>query len=223
VGRWYIDDTESDKSYVNRTRAEIDAFIERADRREWYYYGQTDGWLYEALDSFPIRGLDVLMVGSNVPWYESICVAFGAKECTTLEYNKLHYDHPRCTSVTVAEWESSEYWSSRKFDAVFSISSFEHDGLGRYGDPINPNGDLEAMTKVQSYLKPDGLLFLVVPVGRDALIWNSNRIYGSWRLPLLLQGWQLLSMHGFETADLQRATLGEHQPVFVATTASHNL
>ena len=28
-----------------------------------------------------------------------------------------------------------------KFDAISSYSSIEHDGLGRYGDPINPNGD----------------------------------------------------------------------------------
>jgi len=27
------------------------------------------------------------------------------------------------------------------FDMVFSFSSIEHDGLGRYGDPLNPNGD----------------------------------------------------------------------------------
>lgn len=45
----------------------------------------------------------------------------------------------------------------RLFDAVVSISSYEHDGLGRYGDPINPDGDLIAMEKTKKMLKEDGL------------------------------------------------------------------
>ncbi len=31
------------------------------------------------------------------------------------------------------------------FDMALSISSFDHDGLGRYGDPLDPVGDLKAM------------------------------------------------------------------------------
>ena len=45
------------------------------------------------------------------------------------------------------------------------ISSFDHDGLGRYGDPINPEGDLQAMQTVASVLRDDGILFLTVPIG----------------------------------------------------------
>lgn len=52
------------------------------------------------------------------------------------------------------------------FEAVISLSSFDHDGLGRYGDPINPDGDLEAMKTVRSVLNEQGLLFLTVPIGK---------------------------------------------------------
>lgn len=62
----------------------------------------------------------------------------------------------------------------------------------RYGDPINPEADLEAMAKTTSYLKDGGLLFLAVPVGRDAIYWNSCRVYGKARLPLLFEKWDLL-------------------------------
>ncbi len=89
--------------------------------------------------------------------------------------------------------------SGELFDASFSISSFEHDGLGRYGDPIAPDGDLAAMAAVRSLLKDDGFLFLAVPCGRDAVVWNAQRIYGKARLPLLLGGgWDIVSVHGFE-------------------------
>ncbi len=35
------------------------------------------------------------------------------------------------------------------FDAAFSMSSFDHDGLGRYGDPLGPDSDLLAMDTVK--------------------------------------------------------------------------
>ena len=59
-------------------------------------------------------------------------------------------------------------------------------------DPINPDADLAAMSKATTYLKQGGLLFLAVPVGRDGLYWNSGRVYGKARLPLLMEQWDLL-------------------------------
>lgn len=61
-----------------------------------------------------------------------------------------------------------------------------HPPPGRYGDPLNPDADLEAMAKARSILKPGGLLFLTVPVGPDVLVFNLHRRYGPARLPLLL-------------------------------------
>ena len=67
--------------------------------------------------------------GSNVPFYESICLAHGAYKCVTCEYNTLQYDHPRLQ--TLKPHELDELYSPGAFDVVWSISSFEHDGLGR--------------------------------------------------------------------------------------------
>ena len=38
-----------------------------------------------------------------------------------------------------------------RFDVVLSISSVEHDGLGRYGDALDPDADLHAMRFLQRY------------------------------------------------------------------------
>jgi hypothetical protein len=46
-----------------RTEAEIEAMVTRARQRETYYYGQTDTWLYAALDAHPIRFKRVLLIG----------------------------------------------------------------------------------------------------------------------------------------------------------------
>lgn len=52
---------------------------------------------------------------------------------------------------------------------LFSLISFDHDGLGRYGDPIDPDADLKAMANVRCALKNDGILFLTIPIGKRAL------------------------------------------------------
>ena len=54
----------------------------------------------------------------------------------------------------------------------------EHVGLGRYGDPLDPDGDLKAMGELARVLAPGGDLLFVVPVGQPRLMFNAHRIYG---------------------------------------------
>lgn len=64
--------------------------------------------------------------------------------------------------------------------SVHSISCMhvvEHIGLGRYGDPIDPNGDLKAIAELKRVLAPGGDLLFVVPVGRPRIMFNAHRIY----------------------------------------------
>ena len=53
----------------------------------------------------------------------------------------------------------------------------EHIGLGRYGDPLDPDGDLKAMGELKRVLAPGGLLLFVVPVGQPRVCFNAHRIY----------------------------------------------
>ncbi len=60
--------------------------------------------------------------------------------------------HPLIKTVMVDE-SFDDITLSAAFDLVLSISSFEHDGLGRYGDPLNPDGDMTAMRNTRRLLK----------------------------------------------------------------------
>ena len=55
----------------------------------------------------------------------------------------------------------------------------EHIGLGRYGDPFDPDGDLKAMAELLRVLAPGGDLLFVVPVGQPRIVFNAHRIYSS--------------------------------------------
>lgn len=64
--------------------------------------------------------------------------------------------------------------------AVPSLSCMhvvEHVGLGRYGDPLDPDGDLKAMRELQRVVAPSGSLLFVTPVGQPCIRFNAHRIY----------------------------------------------
>lgn len=62
------------------TYEQIETNIVRAKARETNHYGITDVYLYQALDKHvsAITGKNVAVMGSVVPWYESILLAYGA-------------------------------------------------------------------------------------------------------------------------------------------------
>lgn len=89
--------------------------------------------------------------------YEALAIAHGAAAVTTFEYNRLQYSHPLISTVLVSEALSSTVVNGA-FDVAMSISSFEHDGLGRYGDPLSPDGDMAAMRSTRRLLKRGAFL-----------------------------------------------------------------
>lgn len=47
----------------------------------------------------------------------------------------------------------------------------------RYGDPLDPEGDLKAMRTAKCMLREGGLLLVSVPVGTDLIVYNLHRRY----------------------------------------------
>jgi hypothetical protein len=65
-------------------------------------------------------------------------------------------------------------------DSIQSLSCMhviEHIGLGRYGDPLDPDGDLKAIKELVRVLAPGGNLLVATPVGRARVAFNAHRIY----------------------------------------------
>jgi hypothetical protein len=194
------------------TKRKIESFLKQIKNREAAHYKATDKELYRAIEKYPVENKNCVVMGSVSPFYESVCISFGAKTVTTIEYNKIIFLHPQMKTMTPAEYDKNP----EQYDTGLSISSFEHDGLGRYGDPLNPEADLEAMNKMKKVIKKEGILFLSVPVGKDLLVWNAHRIYGRIRLPLLMKGWETLDTFGFDESKLDEPDKGAGcQPVFV--------
>jgi SAM-dependent methyltransferase len=68
-------------------------------------------------------------------------------------------------------------FADRSVASLSCMHVVEHVGLGRYGDPIDPDGDLKAMAELLRVLAPGGTLLFVVPVGKPKIVFNAHRIY----------------------------------------------
>lgn len=68
-------------------------------------------------------------------------------------------------------------FADRSVKSLSCMHVVEHIGLGRYGDAIDPEGDLKAMAELERVLAPAGSLLFVVPVGQSRLQFNAHRIY----------------------------------------------
>lgn len=170
-----------------------------------------------------VQGQEIAIYGSADPWLEIFVLLLGAKHVVTIEYNRLTYEDDRITTISYDQFKDFYSPTGRyvnRFDCIISLSAFDHDGLGRYGDPINPNGDLDSMKTAMQILKPhSGKMILTVPIGPDVVVFNLHRRYGRIRLPQLLQGWNIIETIGWVESRLedQANWRQTYEPVFMLT------
>ena len=75
---------------------------------------------------------------------------------------------------------------------MVTFSSLEHSGLGRYGDSLNPWGDLITMAKAWCLTKPKGRALVGVPSGFDVIMFNASRNYGPIMSSHLFANWNVI-------------------------------
>jgi hypothetical protein len=68
-------------------------------------------------------------------------------------------------------------FTSESVNSVSCMHVVEHIGLGRYGDPLDYDGDIKAIGELKRILENDGNLLFVVPVGEPRIKFNAHRIY----------------------------------------------
>lgn len=62
-------------------------------------------------------------------------------------------------------------------ESLSALCSIEHFGLGRYGDPIDPEACFKCFKAIQRKLKPGGNLYLSLPIGKERVEFNAHRVF----------------------------------------------
>lgn len=81
---------------------------------------------------------------------------------------------------------------SHSLASVSCMHVVEHIGLGRYGDPLDPDGDVKAIDELKRVTAKSGDLLFVVPVGRPRVQFNAHRIYGYHQILELFAPFELV-------------------------------
>lgn len=82
-------------------------------------------------------------------------------------------------------------FTDRSIQSLSCMHVVEHVGLGRYGDPLDPNGDLKAISELERVLALDGNLLFVVPIGQPKIMFNAHRIYSYEQIVSYFSGLEL--------------------------------
>jgi hypothetical protein len=70
-------------------------------------------------------------------------------------------------------------------DSLSCLHTIEHFGLGRYGDPIDPEGHEGGLKQLKSMVRPGGRLYLSTPIGPQRIEFNAHRVFA----PATMREW----------------------------------
>jgi SAM-dependent methyltransferase len=202
--------------------------------------------LAEALKRFPVKGKKVLVVCSVLPWVEALVLELGASQVYTTPFHDKKPvwsgassgEHSPVTILThddlfrlvidskgghdaVLQHEHEEV----RFDAVICMSCVQHAGLGAYGEPLDPDGDIIMMKEMRKWARPGGRLYISLPTGdADALFFNSHRLYGKTRFAELTSnaGWEFSHIVHRKFDEAFHGLEWDNQPVFVLSRTADN-
>ena len=162
------------------------------------HYPKSVPQLYEAMERVMSmekdKKLNVLVAGSISPWVEAVVLSrpgIQLNKLVTTDYNPIQINSDQIEFVSMEDLKQNR--PDPLFDLVISYSSIEHDGLGRYGDPINPDGDFAAVKEYALMLRDGGYLILGIPQtksldGKGEIKQNGQRIYSHARAEKLMEG-----------------------------------
>ena len=83
---------------------------------------------------------------------------------------------------------------NESIESLSSLHAIEHFGLGRYGDPIDPDGWKKGLKSIQMKISRGGMFYLALPVGnKNRLCFNAHRIFVPELIIQTLDQMQLIS------------------------------
>jgi SAM-dependent methyltransferase len=83
-------------------------------------------------------------------------------------------------------------------ESISCLHVAEHIGLGRYGDPLDPDGTRKAARELARVLRPGGDLLFSLPVGRPRVQFNAHRIHDPLDVVAMFPELELIEFSGVD-------------------------
>ncbi len=134
------------------------------------HYFYQGAWLARRMG--PAKAAPHVDVGSSVL---TLSVLSAQQAITFVDYRPLKATLPGLNSI--AGNILNLPFTDDSVESLSCLHVIEHIGLGRYGDPIDPQGSLKAALELQRIVSPGGRLFLSLPIGRERVCFNAHRVH----------------------------------------------
>jgi hypothetical protein len=147
-------------------------------------------------EASPQRHVDI---GSRLDGFVAHVASFRNIEVLDVRPLKRHVPGIRFIQIDVADRAAMRQLASREepsrdcIDSLSCLHAIEHFGLGRYGDPVAPDGYARGLESMFEVLAPGGRLYLATPIGHERVEFNANRVFSPTKLVSALEqiGFQL--------------------------------
>jgi len=84
-------------------------------------------------------------------------------------------------------------YPDKSLPSVSSLCVVEHIGLGRYGDPLDPDGTAKAVEELKRIVEPGGDLYISVPIDDvNRIYFNAHRAFSEAYLEELFDPFEIL-------------------------------
>lgn len=137
------------------------------------------------------------------PWIEAVLLLNGANDITSLDFNNKLYENKFIKSMNLNDYLNNRLnlysnninllFDEYQFNVVVSHLSIQTIGLGKYGEELQFEADLNVLNFINCILKQNGLLFLTLSTNNDfkndlvsVIEFNAKRVYGKTRLDKLI-------------------------------------
>lgn len=112
-------------------------------------------------------------IGSRLDGFISHLLVF--RDVTVIDIRPLNSDVKGLEFVQ-DDATKLDVFEDNSVESISSLHAAEHFGLGRYGDPIDPEGHTKFMDSLQRVLQKNGKLYFSVPVGQERVEFNAHRV-----------------------------------------------
>lgn len=151
----------------------ISDWEEQAGNASGHYFHQDLRVASLIHEHHPQRHIDI---GSRVDGFVAHVAAF--RKIEVMDVRALESTgHPNIEFLQ-ADLMRSDSAQADITDSISCLHAIEHFGLGRYGDPLDPEGHIKGFRNMLSMLKVGGRFYISFPIGKSNEVhFNAHRVF----------------------------------------------
>lgn len=170
-------------------------YAENAGSIRTHYFHQD---LWAARKLYKLKPQKHIDIGSRVDGFISHVLTF--MDVTVVDVRPLDDSEVSGLTFICDDATTLKTFEDESTLSISTLHAAEHFGLGRYGDPVDPEATFKFMASLNRVLAKGGTLLFSVPIGVERVEFNAHRVFA---IETILENFKNLSLESFSYVDDQ--------------------